>query len=81
MTTSLNLDRMRELHEKGLRSKRDLELAELEQARALTDLERAYAALDVARRDHTVANLDRDKIAADTDAAMSNISAAMASAQ
>lgn len=81
LTTSLNLDRMRELHEKGLRSKRDLELAELEQARALTDLERAYAALDVARRDHTVANLDRDKIAADTDAAMSNISAAMASAQ
>ncbi|HIA55124.1 MAG TPA: HlyD family efflux transporter periplasmic adaptor subunit [Candidatus Melainabacteria bacterium] len=81
LTTKLNLDRMKDLHEKGLRSKRDLELAELDQTRALTDLERSQAALQVAKRDATVAVLDQDKVAADTDAAMSNIAAAMAAAQ
>lgn len=81
ITTKLNLDRMRDLHEKGLRSRRDLELAELDQTRALTDLERAQAGLEVAKRDQTVAVLDQDKVAADTDAAISNIAAAMAAAQ
>jgi len=81
VTTDLNLKRMRELHEKGLRSRRDLELAELDSTRALTDLDRAHAALQVSKRDQTVAVLDQDKVAADTDAAMSNISAAMAAAQ
>lgn len=81
VTTKLNLDRMKDLYEKGLRSKRDLELAELDQTRALTDLERAHAALEVAKRDRTVAVLDQDKVAADTDAAISNIGAAMAAAQ
>lgn len=81
LTAKLNLDRMRELHEKGLRSKRDLELAELEHTRGITDLERAHAALDVARRDQTVAVLEQEKIVADTDAAMSSIAAAMAAAQ
>jgi multidrug efflux pump subunit AcrA (membrane-fusion protein) len=81
LTARLNLDRMRELHEKGLRSKRDLELAELEHTRGITDLERAHAALDVARRDQTVAVLEQEKIVADTDATMSSIAAAMAAAQ
>ncbi|MBA3994906.1 MAG: secretion protein HlyD [Cyanobacteria bacterium DS2.3.42] len=81
VTTKLNLDRMKDLYEKGLRSKRDLELAELDQTRALTDLERAQASLEVAKRDQTVALFDQDKVAADTDAAMSNIAASMASAQ
>ncbi|PZM86252.1 MAG: secretion protein HlyD [Candidatus Melainabacteria bacterium] len=81
LTAKLNLDRMRELYEKGLRSKRDLELAELEHTRGITDLERAHAALDVARRDQTVAVLDQEKIVADTDATMSSIAAAMAAAQ
>jgi multidrug efflux pump subunit AcrA (membrane-fusion protein) len=81
VTTKLNLDRMRDLHGKGLRSKRDLELAELEQTRAYTDLERAQAALEVAKHDQNVAVLDQEKVAADTDAGLSNIAAAMASAQ
>lgn len=81
VTTKLNLDRIRDLHEKGLRSKRDLELAELEQTRAITDLERAHASLELAKRDQKVALLDQDKVAADTDAALSNIAAAMAAAQ
>ena len=81
LTTKLNLDRMKDLHAKGLRSRRDLELAELDQTRALTDLERAQAGLEVAKRDQKVAVLDQDKVAADTDAAISNIGAAMAAAQ
>lgn len=81
VTTRLNLERMKDLFDKGLRSKRDLELAELDQARALTDLERAQASLQVAKRDEKVAVLDQSKVSADTDAALSNIGAAMASAQ
>lgn len=81
LTTKLNLNRINDLFEKGLRSKRDLELAELDKTRALTDLERAQAGLEVAKRDQTVAILDQDKVAADTDAAISNIGAAMAAAQ
>ncbi len=81
VTTNLNLQRMRDLHEKGLRSKRDLELAELDHTRALTDLERSQAALEVAKHDQNLAVLDQEKVAADTDAALSNMGAAMASAQ
>lgn len=81
LTTKLNLERMKDLFEKGLRSRRDLELAELDHTRAVTDLERSQASLEVAKRDQKVAFLDQDKVAADTDAALSNISAAMAAAQ
>lgn len=81
VTADLNLERIRELHEKGLRSTRDMELAELDKTRAVTDLDRAKAALQLAKRDRTVAVLDQDKVVADTDAAMSNISAVIAAAQ
>ncbi|MBK9620876.1 MAG: HlyD family efflux transporter periplasmic adaptor subunit [Candidatus Obscuribacter sp.] len=79
-TTEVNLARLQELHDKGVRSKRDLELAELEHARALTDLERAFAALDIANRDETLANYDQAKVLADTNATMSSIEAAISSA-
>lgn len=81
VTTQLNLNRIKDLFEKGLRSRRDLELAELDHTRALTELERAEAALHIAERDQTVAVYDQTKVLADTDAAISNIFAAMASAQ
>ncbi|CAN5498393.1 HlyD family efflux transporter periplasmic adaptor subunit [soil metagenome] len=80
-TTELNLHRLKDLFEKGLRSKRDLELSELDHARALTDRQRAIAALEIAKRDQTVAVYDQDKVGADTDAAISTNYAAMASAQ
>lgn len=79
--TGLNFNRIKDLNEKGLRSRRDLELSELDQTRALTDLERAQAALEVAKRDQNVAVLEQDKVAADTDAAISNIGAQIAAAQ
>jgi multidrug efflux pump subunit AcrA (membrane-fusion protein) len=81
ITTELNLKRVKDLFDKGLRSKRDQELAELDNARALTDLERAEAALEVARRDQKLATLDQDKVAADTEAAISTVYSAIASAQ
>lgn len=80
-TAVLNLERLEGLFEKGLRSKRDLELAKLEAARARTEVERALASVEIARRDETVAELDRNKIVADTEAAMSNVSATMAQVQ
>ncbi len=79
-TTELNLVRLRDLFDKGVRSKRDLELAELDHTRAATDVQRAVAALDIAQRDQTVAVLDQGKVLADTDAAMNSISAAISSA-
>ncbi len=81
VTTQLNLARLKDLFEKGLRSKRDLELAQLDHARALTERERAAASLEIAKHDEHVAVYDQDKVRADTDAAMSSISASMASAQ
>jgi membrane fusion protein, adhesin transport system len=81
VTTELNLERIKGLFEKGLRSRRDFELAELDHARALTEKQRADAALEIAKRDRTLAVLDQDKVCADTDAAMNGVAAAMASAQ
>lgn len=81
VTTKLNLSRVAELHGKGLKSKRDLELAELDHTRAITELERAQAALEVAKRDQKVAVLDQNKVLADTDATISSIGASIAAAQ
>lgn len=81
VTADLNLKRIDDLFGKGLRSKRDLELAQFEMARAKTEVERAIAAVDIARRDETVAGLDQNKIVADTEAAMSNVAATMAQVQ
>lgn len=78
VTTNLNLKRMEELFAKGLRSKRDLEVAQLEESRAKTDVERAIAAVEIAKRDRTLAELDQKKVLADTEAAMSNVMATIA---
>ncbi len=79
-TTELNLVRLRDLFDKGVRSKRDFELAELDHTRALTEVQRAFAALDIAQRDQTVAVFDQGKVLADTDAAMNSIRAAISAA-
>lgn len=81
LTAELNLKRLDELFTKGLRSKRDLELAQFESARATTEVERALTAVEIARRDETVAGLDQHKLIADTEAAISNVAATMAQVQ
>jgi multidrug efflux pump subunit AcrA (membrane-fusion protein) len=80
VTAQQNLDRIRFLfEEKGLRSKRDLELAELEIVSQKTRLESAQAQLEVARREVEALRLDRDKVATDTSAQLNNIRVSMAS--
>lgn len=79
VTAELNLKRLQELFEKGLRSKRDLELAELEIVSAKTRLETTNAALDVSRKGLQVARLDRDRVVNDTSAQLNSIRASLAS--
>jgi len=80
-TANYNYSRVKDLYQKGLRSKRDFELAELESVRAETGVQQAEAQLRVSQRDVNVAQLDQGKVTGDTAAALANVSAAMASAQ
>lgn len=77
-TADLNQKRLQELFEKGLRSKRDLELAELEIVTATTRLESMQAGLDVARKALQVAELDRDRVDNDTSAQLNSLRASLA---
>lgn len=79
LTAELNLRRLDELFRKGLRSKRDLELAELEIVTARTRLESNLASLEVARRDLEVARLDRERVINDTSAQVNSLRASVAS--
>lgn len=79
VTSELNLKRLEELFGKGLRSKRDLELGELEIITARTRLESTLASLEVARKDLEVARLDRDRVGNDTSAQVNALRAAVAS--
>ncbi len=79
LTAELNLKRVTELEAKGLRSRRDRELAELEYVRTNTEVERAQAALEVARKDTAIGRLDRLKIEGDTTASISSARASLAS--
>ncbi len=79
-TNELNKARVQELHSQGLRSKRDLELVELDAVRARTELERAQASFEVARRDQSIGDFDQQKVDADTAASLNSLDAAQASA-
>ena len=61
VTAELNRRRVTELYQKKLRSQRDNELAENEYVKNKTEVERAQAALEIARRDRNVAQLDQQK--------------------
>lgn len=60
-TDSLQLERIRTLETRGLRSRRDLELARQAQVRSQTELERYRAARDVSERDIGIARLDLER--------------------
>ncbi|MEB3286032.1 MAG: biotin/lipoyl-binding protein [Vampirovibrionales bacterium] len=79
-TAKLNLKRIQELHEKGLRSTRDLELAEQSHIEAQTKVEQAQAYLDVAQQDQSVATFDEAKVTADTSASLSSTQASISTA-
>lgn len=74
----LNLDRQRALLEKGLTSTRSFELADLDHARATTDLDRARAQVALARAEQLATDSDRLKIDADTTASLEDAKATIA---
>ncbi|MBL8151017.1 MAG: HlyD family efflux transporter periplasmic adaptor subunit [Blastocatellia bacterium] len=77
-TAELNLARVKELNSKGLRSNRDRELVELDYVRAVTEVERAEAAVEVAKRDTTVGQFDRNRLVGDTAASINSARASLA---
>lgn len=66
-TAKANVERVRGLAQQGLRSTRDLELAELDTIRADTDLDRATAARDGANAE--LAAIEADQLKVDNDGA------------
>ena len=79
ITSELNFQRLQELFQKGLRSKRDLELAELDIVTARTRLESNLASLEVAKKDLEVARLDKERVVNDTSAQLNSLRASVAS--
>lgn len=80
-TSELNLKRLRTLFEEGLRSKRDLELAELDIVSKQTSLEQSRQQLDIARQETDVAALETVRVAGDTQAKIADALAKQAKAQ
>lgn len=70
VAASLNLERQTSLAKEGLASTRAVEVAQLEQARAATDLQRARAGLEAARSELKAVESDRRKVANDADAGL-----------
>ena len=65
-TASLNLTRQQQLQQKGLASRRTLELAQLDMAQRSADSDRAQAALAAAKNEVDALNADWQKLVADT---------------
>lgn len=70
LTSSLNLNRQQSLQEKGLASRRTLELAQLEIAQRSADQDRAQAALAAAKSEVDALSADWQKLSADTAASI-----------
>jgi len=80
-TARLNEDRQRGLFEKGLSSKRTMELAELDLARTETELQRASASLSAARAEVSALLSDQAKVLNDMMASINDAAATKASAE
>ena len=70
LTASLNLGRQQSLQEKGLASRRTLELAQMDNIQRSADAERAQAMLDAAKNEIEALTADQQKLAADTRASI-----------
>jgi len=79
-TAQWQTERVEMLYGDGLRSKRDKELAELETVRSRTELEKALAALDVAKEDSAISMLENKRTDADTGGNINAIKASRADA-
>ena len=80
-TSELNLDRVKRLHERGLRSKRDLELVELDYAKASAELDRSRAELASSQEDLEAKEAQLQKTDADTRASLESARSSLASAR
>jgi len=80
-TAEQNLERQQTLFKDGLTSKRTVELAELDAAKAATEVERANASLSAARSEESALEADMMKVRNDASASINDASASRASAQ
>lgn len=80
-TAKANLARLETLRKQGIRSQRDLELAELSYAKAEAELAKDTAAVQVAKQAQEVATLEREKVGAELDAKLSATQAYLAEAR
>ena len=80
-TTRLNIERQRQLLEKGLTSRRTLELAELDHNRAIADVDRSKAQLTAAESDRLAREADQQKIETDFRTSIENAQGTAASGQ
>lgn len=78
LTAQLNFDRLTTLYEKGLRSKRDLELATLDYENAQSQKRSAEAQLEVIQQEVNIAGFERGKIAAETLSKQQDVQAKLA---
>jgi len=79
-TARLNLERQQTLYDKGLSSRRALELADLEAVRTRTEVDRARAAVSAARSDGSAAQSDQQRVGMDMTAVVQDAHAARAAA-
>ncbi|MBC7472907.1 MAG: HlyD family efflux transporter periplasmic adaptor subunit [Candidatus Sericytochromatia bacterium] len=79
-TSELNYQRQKSLDEKGLTSTRNLELADLEYKRALTEIDRIKATFNAAKSEVDALSSDKAKIDKDGNASVANAKASYASA-
>lgn len=71
-TARLNIERQRSLTNQGLTSQRQLELTELEETRAQTEVERAKVTLAAARSEEVAFSADRQKVGNDATASIND---------
>jgi membrane fusion protein, adhesin transport system len=79
-TAQLNLQRVMQLHTQGLRSTRDLELAQLAAVETQARLNQAQTALTLGQQDWSVSQFDQSKVLADTSASISTAQAGLSTA-
>lgn len=79
-TALLNYERQKALDVKGLTSRRNLELAELEYKRSIAEIDRTKATLNAAKKEVNALTADKDKIDRDGNASIANARASYASA-
>jgi multidrug efflux pump subunit AcrA (membrane-fusion protein) len=80
VTAKLNLERQQKLFEQGLTSQRNVELAQLDQVRATTEIERAQATLQAALGEEAALESDRTRVEHDLTAAIDDARASEATA-